>query len=259
MCVTLSFRGYVCAAPTDRQTEPCIQKNTNQSSGLVSETLSFSEGPGLRFMTRSGAMQAREPTPRASCVCGSSREGGGAILVPTQSTEQGTLYLCRHTTTPTLSQRCSGGKLHPPRQSINKVGPWVSARCTKHTRPAPPLPLCPSILPYVLHPDFWTELSRLPFLQSTMETHGDVMYVFFPCPQPAVLQLQLRHHPRSHAGPCASRNSQCHQPCPESGSPRMPRPAPRRARLIANPAAAQLACSLSAAQLAVDSIRPGQR
>lgn len=248
---------YALHPQTDRQNH-AYKKNTNRSSGLVSETLSFSEGPGLGFMTRSGAMQAREPTPRASCVCGSSREGGGAILVPTQSTEQ-VPCISAVTQPHLLSQRCSGGKLHPPRQSINKVGPWVSARCTKHTRPAPPLPLCPSILPYVLHPDFWTELSRLPFLQFTMETHGDVMYVFFPCPQPAVLQLQLRHHPRSHAGPCASRNSQCHQPCPESGSPRMPRPAPRRARLIANPAAAQLACSLSAAQLAVDSIRPGQR
>lgn len=88
-----------------------------------------------------------------------------------------------------------------------------------------------------------------------------MMFPSLTCsPQPAVvLQLQLRHHSRSHAGPCASRNSQCHQPCPESGPPRMPRPAPRRARLIANPAAAQLACSLSAAQLAVDSIRPGHR
>lgn len=105
VCDSLSAGMYALHPQTDRQTESCIQKlQISPAVGLVSETLSFSESPGLGFMTRSGAMQAREPTPRASCVCGSSREGGGAILVPTQCTEQVPCIFCRYTSTPTLTK-----------------------------------------------------------------------------------------------------------------------------------------------------------
>lgn len=137
---------YALHPQTDRQNH-AYKKNTNQSSGLVSETLSFSEGPGLGFMTRSGAMQAREPTPRASCVCGSSREGGGAILVPTQCTEQ--VPCISAVTQPHLlshKDAQEGSYIHPANPST-RWGPGflLDARSTPDL-----LLLCPSAPPYYL-------------------------------------------------------------------------------------------------------------
>lgn len=149
VCDSLSPSACMYAAPTDRQTGCTLPR-------YVSETLSFSESPCLGFMTRSGAMQASQhhecPAFAAQVVKGEVRS-----LCPRSVRSR---YPCISAVTQPHTyphkDAQEGSYIHPANPST-RWGPGflLDARSTPDLRsPSPPLPLCPSILPYVLHPDF---------------------------------------------------------------------------------------------------------
>lgn len=166
----------------------------------------------FRSRSRSGAMQAREPTPRVSaCVCGSSDEGRcdpcahvGRYFVS---------FAVAHPHPHPPHRRCSGGKGHPPAHPVRR---WGVGFCSMHEAHQN----CSSSAPQPLH--------------ITLCITPRLLNVTFSFAIPAVYDGDSWRRDISHSrscscvttrtGPCPSQNSRCHQPCPESGTPRMPRP-----------------------------------